>query len=97
MKEQSLGLRPTTPVVIETPEGLIKIHRGEKRNHIRVELPDRMVAHIGEDRALATGRFLKRIGDGTLVPSFQCLMPDVKDGVFEGVSPRIVRTVKKDR
>lgn len=84
---QKLFLAKGAELVIETPEGLIKItHEGGR--HFRFDLPENMAAHRMLDVAMARARFLKRDGDGRIVPSFQALVPVVDDaGEIARVEP----------
>jgi len=76
MRKQRIEVRPLKPVVIETPEGLIKIQITHGRK-LMIELPGEMRAWHGEDRAKQNLRFLEIDGD-RVKPKFEVLTP-VKD------------------
>jgi hypothetical protein len=82
MGKQTLDLRRDTPIVIETPEGLIEIRKPTSPRHrgkIEVILPGESRAFVGTERALDNARFVTRKSDGTLVATYGVLVP-VKDG-----------------
>lgn len=89
MNKQEIKIRRDGPVVIETPSGLIRIMDGGERGRLVIELPDDMVAHVGEERALKRAKFLRRDADGKLVPIFRLLSPviDRETGALVGVRP----------
>lgn len=87
------ALRKNEPVVIETPEGLIRIRRGSQKHHIEIELPKGMSAWVGESRALEHARFVEK-KDGAIVPTFDLLAPKMEDGALVGVQRPSVIGVK---
>jgi len=58
MHRQLLKLRRTAPIVIETPEGFIRIRLDENgRKSMQFELPGEVRAFIGEEKAYKNARF----------------------------------------
>ena len=87
MGVQHLKPRQDAPIVIETPEGLIRIFQESKKT-LRIECPGAMKAHIGEDRALRDGRFVSK-HNGSLRPTFGVLKPVLdKNGNLVGIEAR---------
>ena len=89
MAKQTLDLRRDEPIVIETPEGLIRISKlasHQNRGKILIELPGGMKAFVGEERALDHARFVTKTSDGRLVPTYSVLVPTKgDDGSLAGV------------
>jgi len=91
MAEQRLTLNKRTPVVIETPEGMLQIDFHGNRK-VTITLPGGMVAHMGADRAWKTARFLSRREDGSAMPTYSALTPKVdKSGKLVGIESAKIR------
>jgi hypothetical protein len=78
MGKQFLDLRRNADIVIETPEGLIRIRKPVSRTHkgkLEIDLPDKMRAFVGEERALDNARFLTLDSSNRLVPTYTVLVP----------------------
>lgn len=79
---QTLDVRRDTPIVIETPEGMIQIWRPQcpqYRKKIRIELPGDMRAFVGMERAMEHARFVESAGDGRVTPRYSILAA-IRDG-----------------
>jgi hypothetical protein len=84
MSRQTLKLRRGEVIVIETPEGLLRVKMLDKFR-FELELPGGMVAHRSEDRAMTGARFLQKDGE-RLVPKYQILQPITdQEGEIKGV------------
>jgi len=75
MREQILTLKADRPVVIETPEGLVRIFRCGRSRKLRIELPPAMRAYQGDERAIEHLRFLRMGEDGEVKPGYNTLRP----------------------
>jgi len=97
-RKQTLDVRKDVPIVIETPEGLIRIWRPQSqqyRKKILIELPGEMRAFVGEERATEHARFARSAGDGKVTPLYSILaaVRDA-DGFLVGVrTQQFVRVV----
>lgn len=80
---QRLFLSKGGVIAIETAEGLITL-RSEGGRHFRIEMPKHAVAHRSIEAALSGGRFLRRLDDGKIVPTYQAIVPVVEDGELVG-------------
>lgn len=86
MNSQTMTLRRSVPIVLETAEGLLKInYLGGKK--ISLSLPGEMKAHVGAERELQDERFVRRNGKGGIKPLFRIITPKVdRDGELVGVT-----------
>lgn len=83
MREQTLELSKLNGrIVIETPEGLVCLTwLGGRRFHLT--MPDHVVAHRSEERAMKSARFLTGSADSPQ-PTYEMLEPVVSpDGSIE--------------
>lgn len=87
MRRQSLALRTDTPLVIDTPLGLIEIRRRpRKRSHIEIVLPDQLRAWVGRERAIEQSEFLRLSDTGVVTAKYSLLAPVLGvDGSVIGV------------
>ena len=77
------------PLVIETPMGLITIQWDvtRRRKRLMISLPKDVCVHRGEARCMKDLKFLARREDGTLVPAYSLLAPEIdEDGRIKGVT-----------
>lgn len=87
MGVQHLRPRKDIAIVIETPEGLIRI-QAEKHRGLRIECPGEMVAHLGEERALKNARFVRSANGDGLAPKHNILKSVTdKQGLLVGLVP----------
>lgn len=88
MPRQTFGLQRGMALVLDTPEGLVRIRMD--RRHVTVECPGKMRVHRHEDRVLADARFTKQGEHGELVPAYQVLVPvtDEKGSLIGVEMPR---------
>lgn len=78
----------STPLVIETPMGLIEIRwdQGRRRKRLMITMPAGTCVHRGLARAMSKLRFLVRREDGTLGARYSVLSPDLDErGQIRGV------------
>ena len=72
--------RPNKPIIIETPEGLIRIEiKQHPRRRFVITLPQGMSAWHGEDRAFEHGRFLCKDENGVVKPKYDIIVPKVNE------------------
>lgn len=92
MARQFLELRKDEPIVIETPEGLIRISRSQhprQRRKLVLDLPGECRAYVGQARALEHARFVHQREDGELEADYSVLVPVTgPDGQLTGVRPQ---------
>lgn len=82
--EQVLTQRKDKPIVIETPAGLVLLHRdAEDLRKIRMELPPGVRAFVGKEKLLLDSKFVQE-QNGKIVPKCGMLTPLYEDGEFIG-------------
>jgi len=94
MRTQTIEVRKSESIFIETPGGIIEIRRGtgRMRHKVFIDLPNGFVAHRDRDRMVDDAKFVDLNPDGTVSAKYQVLTPvEDEDGHLIGVdTPRLM-------
>lgn len=87
-KVQLLNISRDKPVVIETPLGYIRITQSRgHRNRIMLDLPNGLVANVGNERSAHDAKFLETDENGIVRPKHTVLISQIaEDGSIDGVA-----------